>query len=314
MLVVDDHVRQALGAGGGYKGHVALVQELRPQHPHQAGHGAGAQHDDRQHQVAGDVHHALPAAQLVVVGRGQPADGEQFVKQVIRTEIVGQGGGVEQQQREEERGDGHAHVGHEAEDLVARRVRVGGRIDADRQCQHPGEQNGEDVKQDGVFQERPHGGPHRLAVFDGPAEVGRAEAEAAAGPDEANFVHPQGTRRVAAETNGSHAGGIDAGGLQVRERHVDGPGGVGGQADERLVGAVRGIWQADADGHGPRWRRQHRELDAVATAGVEQAVGKPVAQQRLSFTGVERVAGGGQGCVAGEPDDLYLRRHAAVLL
>ena len=101
--------------------------------------------------------------------------------------------------------------------------------------------------------------------------------------------------------------------LQVRERHVDGPGGVGGQADERLVGAVRGVLQADADGHGPRWRRQHRELDAVAMAWVEQTVGKLIAQQRLPFTGIERVAGGGHGCVAGEPDGLYLRGHAAVL-
>ena len=145
-------------------------------------------------------------------------------------------------------------------------------------------------------------------------KLGGAETEAAAGLDEADLVHPQGTRRVAAKTDGSHAGGIDAGGLQVRERHVDGPGDVGRQADDRLVGTVRGVLQADADGHARRWRRQHRELDTVATAGVGQVVGKLVAQQRLSFTGIERVAAGGQGCVAGEPHDLYLRGHAAVLL
>ena len=102
--------------------------------------------------------------------------------------------------------------------------------------------------------------------------------------------------------------------MQVSERHVDGPGGAGGQGDGPFVGAIRGVSQADVDGHVHHWGRQHRELDAVAAARVEQAAGELMAQQNLPFARIEGVACRGQRRVAGEPGGLQRRWHAAVLL
>ena len=163
-----------------------------------------------------------------------------------------------------------------------------------------------------------------MAILDGPAEIGRANAESAAGPDEADFVHPQGTGGVAAKADDAHAGGIDAGRLQIGERHVDGAVSADRQGDGRFVSAGCAVLQADVHGHVLRWRRQHREFDAVhmpglaglvrSWAGIRQAVGELIAQQSLPLVRIKDVAGDGQRRVTGEPRRPQLRRHAAVLL
>ena len=102
--------------------------------------------------------------------------------------------------------------------------------------------------------------------------------------------------------------------MQVGEWQVDGTGGVSGQGNGRFVGTVSGILQANLHEHVLRHGRQHRELDAVAAARTDQAVGELIAQNRLAFTGIEDVASGCQWRVAGKPGGLHLGRHAAVLL
>ena len=186
---------QAAGARGHHVGPAQFIQQVGAHDPDEL-RGAGKREDqDRHRQVLQQIDDLRPGpGRQLLFGGEQAAD---IHAEQPQPEI-------HHDQRQQEVGDGKPDEAQEGEDVVAERVLPHRGVDADRQCQPPGDDDGAQRQQNGQPQPVTDDLGHRPPVFERAAEVAARHHG-----EPLPVLHPQRLIEAVGEAHGIRLGGRD---------------------------------------------------------------------------------------------------------